>query len=111
VVIIPQGDGPHGPSARIKGPAELGQIIHHTMARLIGPTVARLLGSAQGNCRRFETGGSLGRREKCRRVPQPRWVGARPSAKGGKAAADGRERGGNPVAFVFVPRPGRVRLQ
>jgi hypothetical protein len=35
-------------------------------------------------CRRFETGGSLGRRVKCRRVPQPRWVGARPSAKGGR---------------------------
>jgi hypothetical protein len=35
-------------------------------------------------CRRFETGGSLGRRVKCRRVPQPRWVGARPGAKGGK---------------------------
>jgi hypothetical protein len=33
-------------------------------------------------CRRFETGGSLSRRVKCRRVPQPRWVGARPSAKG-----------------------------
>jgi hypothetical protein len=66
------------------------------------------------NCRRFETGGSLGRRVKCRRVPQPRWVGAMPSAKGGggrKAAGDGRERGGNPAAFVFVPRPGRVRLQ
>jgi hypothetical protein len=38
----------------------------------------------RANCRRFETGGSLGRRVKCRRVPQPRWVGARPSAKGGK---------------------------
>jgi hypothetical protein len=64
------------------------------------------------NCRRFETGGSLGRRVKCRRVPQPRWVGARPSAKGEeRAAGDGRERGGNPAAFVFVPRPGRVRLQ
>jgi FtsZ-binding cell division protein ZapB len=36
------------------------------------------------DCRRFETGGSLGRRVKCRRMPQPRWVGARPSAKGGK---------------------------
>jgi hypothetical protein len=48
----------------------------------------------------------------CRRVPQPRWVNARPSAKGGsEAAGDRRERGGNPVAFVFVPRPGRVRLQ
>jgi hypothetical protein len=63
-------------------------------------------------CRRFETGGSLGRRVKCRRVPQPRWVGARPSAKGGsEVAGDGRERGGNPAAFVFVPRPGRVHLQ
>jgi hypothetical protein len=38
----------------------------------------------RANCRRFETGGSLGRRVKCRRVPQPRWVGARPSAKGGR---------------------------
>jgi hypothetical protein len=38
----------------------------------------------RANCRRFETGGSLGRRVKCRRVPQPRWVGARQSAKGGK---------------------------
>jgi hypothetical protein len=26
-------------------------------------------------------------------------------------AGDKRERGGNPAAFVFVPRPGRVRLQ
>ena len=38
----------------------------------------------RANCRRFETGGSLGRRVKCHRVPQPRWVGARPSAKGEK---------------------------
>jgi hypothetical protein len=38
----------------------------------------------RANCRRFETGGSLGRRVKCRCVPQPRWVGARPSAKGGE---------------------------
>jgi hypothetical protein len=38
----------------------------------------------RANYRRFETGGSLGRRVKCRRVPQPRWVGARPSVKGGK---------------------------
>jgi hypothetical protein len=64
------------------------------------------------NCRRFETGGSLGRRVKCRCVPQPRWVSARPSAKGGRrVAGDGRERGGNPAAFVFVSRPGRVCLQ
>jgi hypothetical protein len=39
----------------------------------------------RATCRRFETGGSLSRRVKCRRVPQPRWVDARPSAKGGKA--------------------------
>jgi hypothetical protein len=30
---------------------------------------------------------------------------------GKKAAGDGCERGGNPAAFVFIPRPGRVRLQ
>jgi hypothetical protein len=30
---------------------------------------------------------------------------------GSEVAGDGRERGGNPTAFVFVPRPGRVRLQ
>jgi hypothetical protein len=36
-------------------------------------------------CRRFEPGGSLGRRVNCRRVPQPRWVGARRSAKGGRS--------------------------
>jgi hypothetical protein len=29
------------------------------------------------NCRRFDPGGSLDRRVNCRRVPQPRWVGAR----------------------------------
>jgi hypothetical protein len=66
----------------------------------------------RANCRCFETGGSLSRRVKCCRVPQPRWVDARPSAKGGsEVAGDGRERGGNPAAFVFVLRPGRVRLQ
>jgi hypothetical protein len=66
----------------------------------------------RANYRLFETGGSLSRRVKCRRMPQPRWVGARLSAKGGsEAAGDRRERGGNPAAFVFVPRPGQVRLQ
>jgi hypothetical protein len=44
----------------------------------------------RANCRRFKTGGSLDRRVKCRRMPQPRWVGARQSAKG--EAGDGRER-------------------
>jgi hypothetical protein len=48
-------------------------------------------------CRRFETGESLDRRVKCRRVPQPRWVGARRSAKGGKGSRRERE--------VEIPRP------
>jgi hypothetical protein len=39
----------------------------------------------RANCRRFDPGGSLDRRVNCRRVPQPRWVGARRSAKGGEA--------------------------
>jgi hypothetical protein len=36
-------------------------------------------------CRHFDPGGSLDRQVNCRRVPQPRWVGARRSAKGGEA--------------------------
>jgi hypothetical protein len=36
-------------------------------------------------------GGSLDRRVKCRRVPQPRLVDARRNAKGGKEAAGGRQ--------------------
>jgi hypothetical protein len=35
--------------------------------------------------RRFDPGGSLDRRVNCRRVPQPRWVGARRSTKGGES--------------------------
>jgi hypothetical protein len=43
----------------------------------------------------------------------PAQMGRREAEREGgeKAAGDGRERGGNPAAFVFVPRPGRVRLQ
>jgi hypothetical protein len=63
-------------------------------------------------CRRFETGGSLGRRVNVAACPSPDGSSARPRAKGGsEVAGDRRERGGNPAAFVFVPRPGRVRLQ
>jgi hypothetical protein len=36
----------------------------------------------RANCRRFDPGGSLDRRVNCRRVSQPRWVGARRSTKG-----------------------------
>jgi hypothetical protein len=53
----------------------------------------------RANCRRFETGGSLGRRVKCRCVPQPRWVGARPSAKGGERWPE------TGVREVEIPRP------
>jgi hypothetical protein len=47
-------------------------------------------------CRRFDPGGSLDRRVNCRRVPQPRWVGARRSTKGGRNRQKGK-----PVAFVL----------
>jgi hypothetical protein len=38
----------------------------------------------RANCRHFDPGGSLDRRVNCRRVSQPRWVGARRSTKGGR---------------------------
>jgi hypothetical protein len=60
------------------------------------------------NCRRFDPGGSLDRRVNCRRVSQPRWVGARRSTEGGNKETCIK---GKPAAFVFVLRPGRVRLQ
>jgi hypothetical protein len=46
-------------------------------------------------------------------VPQPRWVERVGEREGGRGevSGDGRERGGDPAAFVFVPRLGRVRLQ
>jgi hypothetical protein len=50
----------------------------------------------RANCRRFEPGGSLDRRVNCRREPQPRWVGARRSAKGGGKPEGDRRKRGNP---------------
>jgi hypothetical protein len=47
----------------------------------------------RANCRCFEPEGSLGRRVNCRRVPQPRWVGARRSAKGGGSRRETGVRG------------------
>jgi hypothetical protein len=47
-------------------------------------------------CRRFEPEGSLDQRVNCRRVPQPRWVGARRSAKGGEKPEGERRKRGNP---------------
>jgi hypothetical protein len=60
----------------------------------------------RANCRRFDPGGSLDRRVNCRRVSQPRWVGARWSTKGGEKQAKGETRG-----LHVALRPGRVRLQ
>jgi hypothetical protein len=59
------------------------------------------------NCRRFDPGGSLDRRVNCRRVSQPRWVGARRSTKGEK----GDRQTGETRGLRVVLRPGRVRLQ
>jgi hypothetical protein len=58
-------------------------------------------------------GGPSGRRVSVAACPSPDGSSAWASSKGGRseAAGDRRERGGNPAAFVFVPRPGRVRLQ
>jgi hypothetical protein len=60
----------------------------------------------RANCRRFETGGSLSRRVSVPRAPA-QMGRARGRARRGErseAAGDRRERGGNPAAFVFVPR-------
>jgi hypothetical protein len=48
-----------------------------------------------GVCQRFDPGGSLDRRVNCRRVSQPRWVGARWNTKGGETAK------GKPATFVL----------
>jgi hypothetical protein len=49
----------------------------------------------------------------CAACPSPDGSSAWASAKGGRARwpEPSREGGGDPAAFVFVPRPGRVRLQ
>jgi hypothetical protein len=66
----------------------------------------------RANCRCSETGGSLSRRVNVAACPSSDGLSARASAKGeSEAAGDRCERGGNPAAFVFVPRLGRVRLQ
>jgi hypothetical protein len=65
----------------------------------------------RANCRRFDPRGSLDRRVNCRRVPQPRWVGARRNAKGEKQPEGARRGSVEPAAFVLAPRPGRVCLQ
>jgi hypothetical protein len=51
----------------------------------------------RANCRRFDPRGSLDRRVNCRRVSQPRWVGARRSTNGGEETG----KKGKPAAFVL----------
>ena len=59
-----------------------------------------------------DRGGPLGRRVSVVACPSPDGS-SEGEREGGRseAAGDRRERGGNPASFVFVPRPGRVRLQ
>ena len=64
----------------------------------------------RANCRRFETGGVPGpTSEMSPRAPAQ--MGRRETEREGEKRQPEREGGGNPAAFVFVPRPGRVRLQ
>jgi hypothetical protein len=81
--------------------AKLGQTLSYSNLGQIAlpPTVshAHLM---RGSLSAFrDRGGSLGRRVKCRRVPQPRWVGARPSTKGGERWPK------TGVREVEIPRP------
>jgi hypothetical protein len=59
----------------------------------------------RANCRRFDPGGSLDRRVNCRRVSQPRWVGARRSTKGGK-----RQKGNPRPPCCPAPRSGALAV-
>jgi hypothetical protein len=61
----------------------------------------------RANCRRFEIGGVLGPTSEM----SPRAPAQMGRARDGARRGETSVRGGNPVAFVFVPRPGRVRLQ
>jgi hypothetical protein len=62
------------------------------------------------NCRHFNPGGSLDRRVNCRRVSQPRWVGARRSMKGGEREGDRRKRGNPRPSCCPVPRSGELAV-
>jgi hypothetical protein len=60
----------------------------------------------RANCRCFDPGGSLDRRVNCRRVSQPRWVGARRSTKGGR----NRQRGNPRPSCCPAPRSGALAV-
>jgi hypothetical protein len=85
-------------------------LINQLMASHSTPVDA-LLSRVVTPCRRFETGGSLSRRVSVPRAPAQMGRARGRARRGeGEVAGDGRERGGNPATFVFVPRSGRVRL-
>jgi hypothetical protein len=60
------------------------------------------------NCQRFDPGGSLDRRVNCRRVSQPRWVGARRSTKGGNK--DKRKGETRSLRVCPAPRSGALAV-
>jgi hypothetical protein len=64
----------------------------------------------RANCRRFDLGGSLDRRVNCRRVPQPRWVGARRSAKGGNQRETGVKGETRGLRVCPAPRSGALAV-
>jgi hypothetical protein len=64
----------------------------------------------RANCRRFDPWGSLDRRVNCRRVPQPRWVGARRSTKGGKLEGDRRKGETSGLHVYPAPRSGALTV-
>jgi hypothetical protein len=64
----------------------------------------------RANCRRFDPGGSLDRRVNCRRVSQPRWVGAGRSTKGGKREGDRQKRGNPQPSCCPAPRSGALAV-
>jgi hypothetical protein len=60
-------------------------LLETTHLELDGKLFVNMPPTWRANCRRFDPGGSLDRRVNCRRVPQPRWVSVRRSAKGGRS--------------------------
>jgi hypothetical protein len=64
----------------------------------------------RANCRRFDPGGSLDRRVNCCRVPQPRWVGARRSTKGGNQRETGVKGETRDLRVCPAPRSGALAV-
>jgi hypothetical protein len=71
--------------------------LKHLQSFISSPFPCKACQAYFGSCRRFDPGESLDRRVNCRRMSQPRWVGARRSTKGGEETGEK----GKPVAFVL----------